>query len=96
MLRHLQRRTDPVALLGTIRRCQGQLAVLDSGEHATGEQSAKTARDLAAENRSLEVFLGGLQAVWHSNQPRRRKLKPRRGKRSRPDPFEPDVALIEP
>jgi len=29
-LRDQQRRTDPVALLGTIRRCQGQLAVLAS------------------------------------------------------------------
>jgi len=52
-------------------------------------------RLLAAENRSLEVFLGGLQTLWHSSQPRRRKPKPRTGKRSRPDPFEPDVALIE-
>jgi hypothetical protein len=94
-LRDLQRRTDPVALLVTIRRCQGQLAVLASGEYGSQEQSAKTARDLAAENRSLEVFLGGLQTLWHSSQPRRRKPKPRSGKRSRPDPFEPDVALIE-
>ncbi len=92
-LRDQQRRTDPVALLGTIRRCQGQLAVLASGQHGSQEQSAKTARDLAAENRSLEVFLGGLQSLWHSSQPRRRK--PRNGKRSRPDPFEPDVVMIE-
>jgi hypothetical protein len=92
---NLQRRRDPVALLGTIRRCQGQLAVLASGEHGSQEQSAKTARDLAAENRSLEVFLGGLQTLWHSSQPRRRKPKPRTGKRSRPDPFAPDVVLIE-
>ena len=92
---NLQRRRDPVALLGTIRRCQGQLAVLASGEHGTQEQSAKTAQDLTAENRSLEVFLGGLQTLWHSSQPRRRKPKPRTGKRSRPDPFEPDVVLIE-
>jgi len=94
-LRELQRSTDPVALLSTIRRCQGQLAVLASGEAGTGELSARSERDLAAENRSLEVFLGGLQSLWHSNQPRRRKPKPRTGKRSRPDPFEPDVALIE-
>ena len=94
-LRDQQRRTDPVALLGTIRRCQGQLAVLASGQHGSQEQSAKTARDLAAENRSLEVFLGGLQSLWHSSQPRRRKPKPRTGKRSRPDPFEPDVVMIE-
>jgi hypothetical protein len=54
-----------------------------------------TERDRAAENRSLEVFLGGLQTLWHSSQPRRRKPKLRTGKHSRPDPFEPDVELIE-
>jgi hypothetical protein len=58
-LRDRQRRTDPVALLSTIRRCQGQLAVLPSGEHGSQEQSAKTARDLAAEHRSLEVTRAG-------------------------------------
>ena len=94
-LRDQQRRTDPVALLGTVRRCQGQLAVLASGEHGSQEQAAKTARDLAVENRLLEVFLGGLQTLWHSSQPRRRKPKPRIGKRSRPDPFEPDVVMLE-
>ncbi|WP_322782704.1 hypothetical protein [Synechococcus sp. CBW1107] len=41
------------------------------------------------------MFLGGLQALWQNNQPRRRKPKPRTGKRSRPDPFEPDVERIE-
>ena len=40
-LRDQQRRTDPVALLGTVRRCQGQLAVLASGEHGSQEQAAK-------------------------------------------------------
>ncbi len=94
-LRDQQRRTDPVALLGTVRRCQGQLAVLASGEHGSQEQAAKTARDLAVENRSLEVFLGGLQTLWHSSQLRRRKPKPRTGKRSRLDPFEPDVVMLE-
>jgi hypothetical protein len=53
------RSTDPVALLSTIRRCQGQLAVLASGEAGTGEPSTRSERDLAAENRSLDVFLGG-------------------------------------
>ncbi len=94
-LRDLQRSTDPVVLLGTIRRCQGQLAVLASGEQGSMNGSAQAERDLAAENMSLEVFLGGLQTLWHSSQPRRRKPKPRTGKRSRPDPFEPDVELIE-
>lgn len=93
--RQLQQRSDPVALLTTIRRCQGQLAVLASGEHGSALQGAATERDLAAENRSLEVFLGGLQTLWQNNQPRRRKPKPRTGKRTRPDPFEPDVERIE-
>ena len=35
------------------------------------------------------------KTLWHSSQPKRRKPKPRSGKRTRPDPFEPDVALIE-
>jgi hypothetical protein len=94
-LQDQQRRRDPGALLGTIRRCQRQLAVLDSGQHGSQEQSAQTARDLAAKKRSLEVFPGGLQSLWHSSQPRRRKPKPRTGKRSRPDAFEPDVVMIE-
>jgi hypothetical protein len=93
--RELQRRSDPVALLTTIRRCQGQLAVLANAEQGSGLQASRVERDLAAENRSLEVFLGGLQALWQNNQPRRRKPKPRTGKRSRPDPFEPDVERIE-
>jgi len=93
--RELRRRSDPVALLTTIRRCQGQLAVLASAEQGSALQASRTERDLAAENRSLEVFLGGLQALWQNNQPRRRKPKPRTGKRSRPDPFEPDVERIE-
>jgi hypothetical protein len=93
--RQLQQRSDPVALLTTIRRCQGQLAVLASGETGAGLQGAAAERDLAAENRSLEVFLGGLQTLWQNNQPRRRKSKPRTGKRTRPDPFEPDVERIE-
>lgn len=58
-------------------------------------QGTTTERDLAAENRSLEVFLGGLQSLWQSNQPRRRKPKPRTGKRTRSDPFELDVERIE-
>ncbi|WP_255106436.1 MULTISPECIES: transposase [unclassified Synechococcus] len=93
--RELRRRSDPVALLATIRRCQGQLAVLASAEEGSALQASRTERDLAAENRSLEVFLGGLQDLWQNNQPRRRKPKPRIGKRSRPDPFEPDVERIE-
>lgn len=94
-LRELQRQSDPLALLETIRRCQAQLAVLASGEQAAGLGPGASVRDLAAEKRSLDGFLGGLQMLWHASQPRPRKPRPRTGKRSRPDPFEPDVALIE-
>ena len=41
------------------------------------------------------MFLGDLQTLWNASQPRRRKPRTRTGKRSRPDPFEADVALIE-
>ena len=84
-----------MALLRTVRRCQAHLAVLASVERGSGDPTAEAERDLAAENKSLEVFLGGLQTLWHSSQPRRRKPKPRTGKPSRPGPFEPDVELIE-
>jgi hypothetical protein len=94
-LRELQRRTDPLVLLETIRRCQGQLALLASGEQATGLGDESGRADRTQESRALEVFLGDLQTLWHASQPRRRKPRPRTGKRSRPDPFEADVALIE-
>ena len=41
------------------------------------------------------MFLGNLQTLWQSSQPRRHKPRTRTGKRTRPDPFEADVALIE-
>jgi hypothetical protein len=50
--------------------------------------------DRTQESRSLEVFLGDLQTLWQSSQPRRRKPRTRTGKRTRPDPFEADVTLI--
>jgi len=80
-----------------VRRVVGyqRLEGLEAAQVASGEPSAQAEHDLAAENRSLEVFLGGLQTLGHSSQPKRRKPKPRSGKRTRPDPFEPDVALIE-
>jgi hypothetical protein len=94
-LRELQRRTDPLVLLETIRRCQGQLALLANGEQDAGLGPGAGGADRTSESRSLEVFLGDLQTLWHSSQPRRRKPRTRTGKRSRPDPFEADVALIE-
>jgi len=94
-LRELQRGSDPLVLLKTIRRCQGRLAVLASGEQGTGLGPGAAVGDRTQEIRSLEVFLGDLQTLWQSSQPRRRKPRTRTGKRTRPDPFEADVALIE-
>jgi len=94
-LRQLQRGSDPLALLETIRHCQGQLAVLASGEQSSGLGPGAAVADHTKENRSLEVFLGDLQTLWHSSQPRRRQPRTRTGKRTRPDPFAPDLALIE-
>ena len=82
-------------MLETIRRCQGQLAVLASGEQGAGLGPGAGGGDRRDESRSLEVFLGDLQTLWQTSQPRRRRPRPRTGKRSRPDPFEPDVGLIE-
>ena len=94
-LRELQRGTDPLVLLETVRRCQGQLALLASGEQDAGLGPGAGGADRTSESRSLEVFLGDLQTLWNASQPRRRKSRTRTGKRSRPDPFEADVALIE-
>ena len=94
-LRELQRGTDPLVLLETVRRCQGQLALLASGEQDAGLGPGAGGADRTSESRSLEVFLGDLQTLWNASQPRRRKPRTRTGKRSRPDPFEADVALIE-
>ena len=94
-LRELQRGSDPLVLLETIRRCQGRLAVLASGEQGTGLGPGAAVGDRTQESRSLEVFLGDLQTLWQSSQPRRRKPRTRTGKRTRPDPFEADVELIE-
>ncbi|WP_094556955.1 hypothetical protein [Synechococcus sp. 1G10] len=82
-------------MLEAIRRCQGQLALLASGEQAAGLGPGEATTDRTGESRSLEVFLGDLQTLWQTSQPRLRPAKPRTGKRNRPDPFEPDVALIE-
>jgi len=69
--------------------------VLASGEQGTGLGPGAAVGDRTQESRSLEVFLGDLQTLWQSSQPRRRKPRTRTGKRTRPDPFEADVALIE-
>ncbi len=73
----------------------GGTTQLASGEKGSGDPNGEAERDLAAEIRSLEVFRGGLQTLLHTSQLRRRKPKAHTGKRSRPDPFDPDVELIE-
>ena len=69
--------------------------MLASGEQGTGLGPGAAVGDLTQQSRSLEVFLGDLQTLWQSSQPRRRKAWTRTGKRTRPDPFEAEVALIE-
>jgi hypothetical protein len=91
----LQRQSDPLRLLEAIRRCQGQLAVLASGEQEAGLGGNRNVTDRSAESRSLEVSLGDLQTLWQTSQPRPRKTRSREGKRTRPDPFEADVVFIE-
>jgi hypothetical protein len=94
-LRELQRGSDPLALLETIRRCQGQLAALARGEQGIGLGPGAVVADRTQESRSLKAFLGDLQTLWQSSQPRGRQARTRTGKRTRSDPFEADVALIE-
>ena len=86
-LRELQRGTDPLVLLETVRRCQGQLALLASGEQDAGLGPGAGGADRTSESRSLEVFLGDLQTLWNASQPRRCKPRTRTGKRSWPGPF---------
>jgi hypothetical protein len=94
-LRELQRGTDPLMLLETIRRCQGQLALLASGEQNAGLGPGGAVAYRTQGSRSLEVFLGDLEALWRTSQLHHRPLKTRTCKRSRPGPFEPDEALID-
>jgi hypothetical protein len=54
----------------------------------TFDQPGAAVGDRTQESRSLEVFLGDLQTLWQSSQPRRRKPRMRTGKRTRPDPAE--------
>jgi len=56
-LRDLQRGTDPLVLLETVRRCHCQLALLASGEQDAGLGPGAGGADRTSESRSLEVFL---------------------------------------
>jgi hypothetical protein len=94
-LRELQRQTDPLVPLETIRCRQGQPALQASGEQDSGLGAESGRADRTQESRALEVCLGDLHMLWHASQPRRRQPRTRTGKRTRPDPFEANVALME-
>jgi hypothetical protein len=84
-----------VALLETMRRSQGKLAMLASGGQSNGLGPGAAVADRTQESCSLEVFLADLQTLWQSSQPRRRKPRRRKVKRTQPDPFKADVGLHE-
>ncbi|MFZ0407260.1 MAG: hypothetical protein WAM11_04010 [Cyanobium sp.] len=54
-LRELQRGSDPLALLEMVRRYQGQLAVLASGEQDAGLRPGAAGADRTQESRSLSL-----------------------------------------
>jgi len=88
--------SDLVALLNTKLGCQADSRGADQrwAGH-TLSQFDGMPKDLRDENWSLGAFLGGLQTMRHTNQPRRCESKPPTGKRMRPDPIEPDAERIE-
>ena len=51
------------------------VALLASGEQGSGLGPGAAVADRTQESRSLEVFLGDLQTLWQSSQPRRRKAR---------------------
>jgi len=85
-LEELQRSSDPVALLETVRRCQASLASLLAGQE-NHEQRPKTGaldpEQASTELRSLSRFLSNLQLLWQESQPlpepkQKRRYTPRR------------------
>ena len=85
-LEELQRSSDPVALLETVRRCQASLASLLAVQEnheqrpRTGELDPEQA---SKELRSLSRFLSNLQLLWQESQPlpepkQKRRYTPRR------------------
>ena len=82
----LQRSSDPVALLDTVRHCQASLAILSAGQE-NQEQRPRTGalhpEQASKEQRSLNRFLSNLQLFWQQSQPlpepkQKRPYTPRR------------------
>ena len=85
-LEELQRSSDPVALLETVRRCQASLASLSAGQENQEQRPRTGAVDpeqASKEQRSLNRFLSNLQLLWQQSQPlpepkQKRRYTPRR------------------
>ena len=85
-LEELQRSSDPVALLETVRRCQASLASLLAGQENHEQRPRAGALDpeqASKELRSLNRFLSNLQLLWQESQPlpepkQKRRYTPRR------------------
>ena len=85
-LEELQRSSDPVALLETVRRCQASLASLLAGQENHEQRPRTGALDpeqASKEQRSLNRFLSNLQLLWQESQPlpepkQKRRYTPRR------------------
>jgi hypothetical protein len=68
----LQRSSDPVALLETVRRCQASLASLSAGQDQQEQRPRTGAVDpeqASKEQRTLSRFLRNLQLLWQESQP---------------------------
>ncbi|WP_241518339.1 hypothetical protein [Cyanobium usitatum] len=84
-----------MALQATMRSCQSRLTLLISGQRASAMAGDPLLwQTPEEENRGLEGFLQGLQALWRQSRPLQKKPKPRQGRRSRVDPFEAHADLI--
>lgn len=71
-LKELQRSSDPVALLGTVRCCQASLASLSAGQQDQEQRPRTAAVDPeqdSKEQRTLSRFLRNLQLLWQESQP---------------------------
>jgi len=78
-----------------MRSCQSRLTLLISGQRASAMAGDPLLwQTPEEENRGLEGFLQGLQALWRQSRPLQKKPKPRQGRRSRVDPFEAHADLI--
>ena len=71
-LEELERTSDPVALLETVRRCQASLASLCAGQDHQEQRPRSGAVDpeqARKEQRTLSRFLRNLQLLWQESQP---------------------------